>query len=378
MADPYCARRFSAVRRAFKANFDPKKTEVPDVGASVCIYVDGKLVVDLWQGYLDENRTRPWQRDSQVCIFSSGKAVLALGLHLLVEQGLATYDDPVSKHWPEFSANDKKDITLKQVLSHRAGIPTVEAPMQKGDLFNWQASSNTVAAAPTLWKPDSTHGYHGLTFGIIIGEVIQRITQQKLDDYIQQAIVAPLGIDFSYGAARQDETLADILFAPPHTCMAQYAEQALNCNPKSITNMGDPRILTPPILNSKAWRNACMPGANAHSNARSMARFFSALIQGRLCNPATLKSLQRAESEGIDKVFNAERRWGLGLALSCEPACFGPAGDRDNFGLFGIYGPVGFADVKNKVAFSYCMNQIGEPFDRQRNGRLINALYECL
>jgi CubicO group peptidase (beta-lactamase class C family) len=190
-----CDPRFAAVRDVFLANF----AEDDEIGAAVAVVVDGKTVVDLWAGWADPDRTRPWQRDTIANVYSCTKGMTALCLHRLVEQGRVDLDAPVARYWPEFAQAGKEGIPVRWLLSHRAGLAAVKPMLPAEALYDWDAMVAALAAETPWWEPGTKHGYHAVTFGWLVGEVVKRVSGKSLGSYFRDEVAGPLGVDFHIG-----------------------------------------------------------------------------------------------------------------------------------------------------------------------------------
>lgn len=207
-----CDSGFSRVREAFAENFDNQR----EVGAAVAIVVDGRRVVDLWGGHRDEKRTRLWNRDTLVNVYSTTKGLMAVCAHQLVSSGKLDLDAPVARYWPEFAQAGKKDLPVRFLLSHRAGLPAISKPLPAEALFDWDIMCSALAEQQPWWKPGEKHGYHAMTFGFLVGELIRRITGESPRDYLRTKLAAPLHADFQIGLSERDENrVAEIIAAPP-------------------------------------------------------------------------------------------------------------------------------------------------------------------
>src|SRR5579863_4576785 len=210
--------RFVRVRDAFIENFEQRG----EFGAAASIVVDGRCVVDLWAGHADAARTQPWNRDTLVNVWSTTKGLCAMCAHRLADQGKLDFDAPVAKYWPEFAQSGKGSIPVSYLLNHKAGLAAIKAPLQNEDLFNWEKVTTELARQEPWWEPGTRHGYHAITFGYLVGEVIRRITGKSPGTYLRDEIAGPLGLDFHIGLdAKHDPRVANMIAAPPPT-----AEQA--------------------------------------------------------------------------------------------------------------------------------------------------------
>src|SRR3990170_2582041 len=251
-----CDSRFRAVKDAFAENFPT----YGEVGAAVAVTLDGQPVVDLWAGHADAARTRAWEQDTIVNVYSTTKGMAAICAHRLVDQGRLDLDAPVAKYWPEFAQAGKEELPVRYLLSHRAGLPAVKEPMPKGSLVQWDTMTAALAAQEPWWEPGTAHGYHVLTFGWLVGEVVRRVSGKSPGAYLRDEIAGPLGLDFHIGLAEEhDARTAEIVqrSAPSPEEAARYA-QVLG-DPESMTYKAianPPDLLEPGIANTRAWRAA--------------------------------------------------------------------------------------------------------------------------
>src|SRR5438093_5263352 len=209
--DGTCDSGFRRVREAFAENFEQRG----EVGAAVAITIEGRPLVDLWGGALDAKRTRPCTRDTIVNVYSTTKGVTAMCAHRLVDQGKLDLEAPVSRYWPEFAQAGKDRLPVRYLLSHQAGLPAVRRPLPPEALFDWDSMCGALAEQEPWWAPGTKHGYHAMTFGFLVGEVIRRITGLRPRDYVRAQLAEPLGIDFQIGLAESDDhRVAEMIAAP--------------------------------------------------------------------------------------------------------------------------------------------------------------------
>ena len=387
-----CDPRFAPVYEAFTANFALGK----DLGAAVCVYVDGTPVVDLQGGFADAARTRPWTRDTLVSVASTTKGMTALCAHMLVDRGTLDLDVPVAEYWPEFGQRGKSDIPVRWLLSHRAGLPAVRQDLPLAALFDWDIFTTALAETEPWWKPGTRHGYHALTYGYLVGEVVRRVARTTIGGFFRLEVGEPLAADFHIGLPVADhERAAEIRLAtrPPGSEPSQL--ERLMMQPGSLTERA---FLNPPrppgIANSAAWRTAEIPAANGHGTAHAIARIYGALAAGgslggvRLLRAQAIEAAIVEQSCGRDAVLAAPTRVGLGfmLPLSAHFEAFGfgsrPFGPSARaFGHWGHGGSVGFADSDHRIGFSYVTNEyrVSTPEHPDRRWpALVDALYEAL
>ena len=375
----FCDPRFDPVRDALARNF----RDHGEVGAAVALALDGRFVVDLWAGWADAARTRPWKADTLVDVFSAGKPMAALSLLRLVERGALDLDAPVARSWPEFAARGKSQVTLRMLLSHRAGLPALRAALPEAAIYDWGLMSSALAAEEPWWEPGTSHGYHVNTFGFLVGEIVRRASGRSIGAYFRSEIAGPLAADFHFGiGAEHDSRIADYCFAADlgasevrENAGADAARRLLlRCaygNPPGVSGLG--------TVNTRAWRAAEMPSTNGHANARAVARIYSALACGgsldgvQLLTPALLDEATREASAGEDFVLRRQSRFGLGFQLTQTGRSFGPG--AQSFGHFGVGGSLGFADPERRLAFGYTMNQGGPRWQNPRVRGLIDAVY---
>ncbi len=336
-----CDTRFERVREAFAENFEKRG----DVGAAVAITVDGRSVIDLWGGHADKARMRPWTRDTIVNVYSATKGFAATCVNRLADKGFVELDAPVARYWPEFAQAGKEHLPVRFILSHRAGLTAA------------------LAAEQPWWEPGTRHGYHALTLGYLLGEIVRRVTGKTIGAYCREEIAGPLGLDFHIGLeAKHDERCAELIAAPPPPS-GQPNPLAATDDPESITMKAinnPPGALRVGTVNSRPWRAAEIPAANGHTNARAIARFYGAL------------------SYGPDAVmYGLPSRFGLGYRLSHPAARYGP--NPHTFGHTGAGGSLGVADPDTRIGFGYVMNQMGSSmFVDPRVAALLDALYASL
>lgn len=376
-----CDARFTAVRDALADNFRVHG----EVGAAVAVTIDGRYVVDLWAGWMDESRTRRWQRDTLVNIFSIGKAIAAVSLLRLVERGRIDLDAPVARYWPQFAAHGKGGISVRMLLSHRAGLPAIRQQLPESAMYDWELMTSALAGEEPWWEPGQKHGYHVNTFGFLVGEIVRRVSGQSIGSFVRDEVAGPLAADFHFGIGpehdgRIAEYLPGVLFASePREKVAEDAEHSflLNrvyVNPHGLSGLG--------TVNTRQWRAAEMPSTNGHTNAHAVARIYSALACGgavdgvRLLQPETIDVAIAEASAGEDFILRRPSRFGLGFQLTQPERSLGTS--PRSFGHFGAGGSLGFADPDARLAFGYTMNHGGPRWQNPRVRALIDAVYASL
>ena len=384
-----CDARFNAVKDAFAENFRVNG----EVGASVAVTIDGRMVVDLWGGYADGARTRPWERDTIVNVYSTTKGPVAICAHHLVERGLLDVDAPVAKCWPEFAQAGKELLPVRYLLNHQAGLPAIREALPVGSIYDWNRMTEALASERTWWEPGSKHGYHAVTFGFLVGEVIRRISGKSVGAYFREEIAQPLGIDFHIGlAAENDARTAELLPAPQSDMDPEQIKvmTELFSNPESATArafLNPPDLIVPGVVNTRQWRAAEIPASNGHGSARALARLYGALARGgsldgvRVLKAGTIEQAIVEQSNGMDEVLRIPSRFGLGFMLASPNLRLGRS--NRSFGHPGLGGSIGFGDPDARVGFGYAMNQmitnLGQATQEDRRWAAIcDALYESL
>ncbi|MEU6631125.1 serine hydrolase domain-containing protein [Streptomyces parvus] len=374
----HCDDRFAGVRDAFEENF----TERGELGAAVTVLVDGATVVDLWGGWADAARTRPWERDTLVNVWSTGKGPTALCAHVLADRGLLDLDAPVARYWPEFAAHGKESVLVRHLLSHRSGVAGPDSPLTLEELYDWDTACARLAATAPWWEPGTRSGYHAISYGFLVGEVVRRITGLRPGAFLRQEITGPLGIDFTFGLPESEtHRLAELVQERPD----RAAQAALL---DRMTPVAVASLLNPPtgraVANTPAWRQAEIPAANGHGTARAVAALYGILAgRGSLDGRRILseKAAARAgEGQGacrdlvLGDGFPHETEIGLGFWLSGANRSYGP--DPRAFGHDGAGGSCGLADPDASIALGYVMNRMGSRLaDDPRKTALVNAVY---
>jgi CubicO group peptidase (beta-lactamase class C family) len=367
--------RFARVRDAFASNF----ADGIDHGAAVAVAVDGKIVVDLWDGHADAARALPWRRDTVVNVWSVTKGIVALAVAMLVERGALDYDAPVAAVWPEFAAGGKDAITLDLVMSHRAGLNGLDVPMTADQMLAWTPYVEAFAAMAPLWEPGSRCVYHMLSYGHLAGEPIRRVTGASPGRFIADAIAAPLDAAFFLGLPEhEDSRAAEIVEGP--LCYRGMDLVGASPYPQGVHNPKP--IATAP--NHRAWRAAEVPGGNGHADARALATIYGALAEGgvwnghRLISPAALAAATRERFRGEDSGFGLPTAFGAGFRL--DDAIYADRASPGTFGHSGWGGALTFADQAARVGFAYVTNHLRDFEDGidVRRRRLVDAVYDSL
>ena len=380
--DGTCDPRFEKVRDTFVANFG----EGGDVGAAVAVIHRGEMVVDLWGGSVTDGRTGEWQRDTIVNVFSTTKGMTALCAHLLIDRGELDVDAPVSRYWPEFAQAGKDHIPVRWLLSHRAGLSAIREPLPTDALFDWDRMCVALARSEPWWEPGTASGYHAMTFGFLVGEVVRRITGQSVGTFFRSEVAEPLGVDFSIGLPVAEHHRVADLIVPPGGVWPSIPAGA---HP-SVHAMHNPPM-DDGIVNSTAWRTAEIPAAGGHGTARGLARAYGALANGgsidgvRLVSPGAIDRMREPQPEGVDLFIGLALggvafRWNLGFMPNIMNVTYGP--NPRAFGHTGHGGSVAMCDPEAGLSVAYVMNRMKVASEGQapdtRSVSLIHAAAACV
>ncbi|NED19638.1 beta-lactamase family protein [Streptomyces sp. SID9913] len=374
---------FEPVREAFTANF----ARHGDIGAAVCVYRYGRPVVDLWGGVADPETGRPWTRDTLQLVYSATKGATATAAHMLAERGALDLDAPVAKYWPEFASNGKADIPVRWLLSHQAGLIALDQPVPLNQALTWHPIAAALADQRPVWTPGTAHGYHGRTWGWLVGEVIRRVSGRSPGRFFADEIAAPLGLDFFIGlpASERDRVSrmvyrrpdVDLTTVPTESLPEELREQvAAWRDPNSFSNRAyavtDPAEID---FDSPEVQAAELPASNGIGTAHALARMYAALIGDvdgvRLLTQETLASATREQTGGKDQVMLIPSRFSAGYML---PTDTNPMTGPNAFGHTGRGGSLGFADPEHGIAFGYVMNHIVGGSGDVRALSLVNAV----
>jgi CubicO group peptidase (beta-lactamase class C family) len=345
-----CEDRFGAVGETLAASLD-----ADDVGASAAVYVDGEPVVDIWGGYADAARTLPWERDTITNVWSTTKTMTALSSLVLADRGELDLDAPVATYWPEFAANGKEGVRVRHLLGHTAGLPAFDGPMTVEDLYDWPAMTARLAAQGPEWEPGTEAGYHAVTQGFLVGEVVRRVTGRSLGSFFAEEVAGPLGADFHIGLpAEHDHRVAPGIAAPQG-------------------DKPDGFLMGVSDSNTLAWRRAEMPAINGYGNARSVGAVQSVLACGgavggvRLLSEAGCERVFDEQYRGTDRILGTPVRYGMGYRLENHTCSWGGWG-----------GSVVLVDFDRRMTVSYVMNQMLWKDGYDRGLAIVMAAYGAI
>lgn len=344
--------RFEAVRAAFESNF----ANGEENGACFCMTLEGKPVVDIWAGYADESKTRPWDKDTIVNVYSTTKTMTALTALFLADKGELDFAAPVAKYWPEFAANGKADVTVAQLMSHSAGLSGWKEPIVREDLYDWEKATSLLAAQAPYWKPGTAPGYHAMTQGYLVGEVIRRVAGETVGKLFAREIAGPIGADFHIGLpSTEDHRVADLTPPPASGTLGNGSADEL------VTNMSSNPPINPLDTRTRAWRGAEIPAAGGTGNARSVAAVQSLMANGgsangkQILSEAGCRKALELQIEGTDKILGIPVRYGLGYGLAGGSVPF-PNPNTIFWGGYG--GSLVVIDMDAKATYAYAMNKM--------------------
>ena len=368
--------RFKALRDILAANLESGE----DLGASVAVTVEGHPVVDLWGGWSDEGRQSLWGEDTITNVWSTTKTMTNLCALVLADRGLLDVDAPVARYWPEFAANGKEGVLVRQVLSHTSGVSGWAQPVTVEDIFDWERSTAMLAAQAPWWEPGTASGYHALNQGHLVGEVLRRIDGRSLGRFFAEEVAGPLGGDFHIGLDPSDDHRVSDVIAPPPLDIDLATLDMDSVAVKTFTGPAPDAS----VANTTAWRRAGIGAANGHGNARSVARIQAVVANGgtldgvSLLSPSTVDLIFREQSNGVDLVLGLPLRFGIGYGLTDpETFAFLPSGRVCHWGGWG--GSVIIVDVERHLTIAYVMNKMaGGLVGDLRGFSLVTAAYEAL
>jgi len=364
------------VRDVFAANF-ARRGDYQEVGAALCVYRDGEKVIDLWGGFADAARTRPWTPDTLVNVWSTTKLAAAVTVARLVDQGLIAYAQPVADVWPEFAAAGKGAITISEVMSHQAGLPGWVEPTTLDDLYDQDLVAARLAAQAPVFAPGTANSYHAVTYGVLAAEIVRRASGRTLGAVFREEIAGPLAADFHIGLpASEQGRVAELL--PPKS---PIDASTLDLSVPAQMALGNP-AQDPGRPNAPGWTAAELPALNGQASARGVARLAAALAQGgeldgvRILSRETLARMCVIAADRPDLMLGFNPQWGMGVAhnligvFGTDPATIGHSGWGGSFGC---------ADAQGRIAIGYAPNQMGSELVGDPRGKgLADAIYAAL
>ncbi|QIS18885.1 serine hydrolase domain-containing protein [Nocardia terpenica] len=380
---------FGPVADAFRRNF----SRHGEIGAAVAVYAGDRPLVDLWAGHRDRDRTLPWERDTMAPVFSSTKGMAAFVIAAAVSRGLLDYERPVARYWPEFGSHGKESVTVRQLLDHQAGLPTLDRVVRLRELDDRERVAAILAAQKPLWRPGTRHGYHPITAGLYQGELIRRVDPggRTLGRIFAEEFAGPLGVDFHIGlpedvpmervATLSDTRGLDIVRyergVPVRIAAQLYTRRGL-----TYRALSNPRLGAAARAARREFLRLELPASGGVGTARALARVYGAAVAGALpIDAALLDRIAAADTPhevpADDLILFTRSRYHLGFRKSCGAFRFGS--DKRAYGTTGLGGSMGFADPTAGLGFGYVMNRLGVAvLDDARARTLREALLRCL
>ena len=375
----YANAPFEKLRQALEDNI----AKGDELGASIVLNIDGKNVVDIWGGYFDEEKTKPWESDTITNVWSSTKTIATFALLLAHERGLLSVDDPVAKYWPEFAQNGKENVLVRHFMSHTSGVSGWQDPITFEEIIDVPNSTARLAKQAPWWEPGTASGYHASNMGHLIGEVVKGATGRPLKQFVAEQIAGPLGADFQIGALEKDWPRVSPVIPPPPM---PFDFSKMDPNGPTAKTFGNP-MMDAKVAMLPGWRHADMGAVNGHSNARGLNRILSAIPNGgtvdgiKLLSPETIELIFKEQSDGVDVVIGMPLRFGIGYGLggggTAQTVPWLPTEKMCFWGGWG--GSLEVMDVHRKVTFTYVMNSMGAGIlGNARSEQYVKLVWEIL
>jgi CubicO group peptidase (beta-lactamase class C family) len=345
-----CDERFAGVREALCASLDAGT----DVGASVAVLLHGEPVVDIWGGFVDEARSEPWREDTITNVWSTTKTMTFLCALMLADQGELDFGAPVARYWPEFGANGKERVEVRHLMGHTAGLSGWTEPLRPEELADWEKCVSLLAAQAPWWEPGTASGYHAVTQGYLVGEVVRRITGESIGAWFADQVARPLGADFHIGLPAAEDPRVSVVIPPPPIDPSAFDPEGM-----AVRTFANPPI-DASLPREEWWRRAEIPAANGHGNARSVAAVQSVVAGGgeargvRLLSQRGCDPIFEEQADGTDLVLGIPLRMGMGYGLSSDLV---PIGPRACF-WGGYGGSLIVIDQQSGLTVSYVMNRM--------------------
>ncbi|GII89808.1 serine hydrolase domain-containing protein [Sinosporangium siamense] len=377
----FCAPGFERVREAMERHFASGE----DRGAAFAVFHEGRAVVDLWGGVADRRTGRPWEIDTPVFTYSCTKAVTAAAVLRLAERGELDLDAPVAEVWPEFGVHGKEGTTTVHLLTHQAGLPVIEDEVPVEEFEDLPAVAARLAGQAPLWEPGTAHGYHALTYGFLLNEVVRRACGRSLPEVVAEEIAGPLGLELWLGAPPEVAEKAARLAAGDRRPSGESPAGEISTAPADRDSLMSRALGNPPVQKLKGGANhpvvmrAGWPSIGVVATARGLAGFYRALLAGEVVSPATLEDAIRTRVEGQDRVLPAKSAFGLGFMRPSWVFLMPPKGIASSFGHTGMGGFLGVGDAVHGLGMAYTPNRMSDSLDGAMRGyRLVEAVYDSL
>lgn len=365
---------FEPVRDAFAHNFE-RGDIYRELGASLAVYQHGKPVVDIYAGWADAKKTKPWSRDTLVNIWSATKGIAAIEVARLVGEGRLDYHARVTDYWPEYGQNGKDKTTVAHIMSHQAGLPGFVEATPLEDFYDWDIVTDRLARQAPMWEPGTKNSYHAMTYGFLAGELVRRASGKSVGAYLREEIARPLKADVYIGLPESEEPRVSPLIPSPAT--RDFSGEAPPEARIAVTNPD----MSPVLPNSRAWRAAQIPAGNGHATAIGLARIYGALANGggldgyRVASPDAIRAMSEVQTSRPDILIGIPVYWRNGLSGNVE-SMYGP--DPDTIGHSGWGGSFGCFSAKTGIGIGYVLNQMGDrTVGDPRGTALCEAIFRC-
>lgn len=371
--DGSCDDRFAPVKEAFAENFESRG----DLGASVAVSLEGECLVDLWGGHVDEDRQEPWREDTIINVYSTTKTMAAACALLLADRGEIDFYEPVKTYWPEFARNGKEKVEVRHFMSHSAGLSGMDEPFSGEALYDWDAVVEALARQAPWWEPGTQSGYHALTQGHLIGEVVRRVSGSSIGTFFREEFAEPLAADFHIGTGEEHFHRIANMIPPEAGPDAQVPGEGIAA--RTFANPAADALES----RKPGWRKAEIPAANGHGNARSVMKVQSVLANGgeafgkRLMSEQGCRAIFQEQSNGMDLVLGIPVRFGMGYGLNSEAMPLSPNPHTCYWGGWG--GSIVIVDQDARMCVSYVMNRMEATLTGDLRGMsIVQAVYESL
>ncbi len=342
---------FANVREQFEENFRRRG----EIGAAVAVYKDGEKVVDLWGGYKDKERTKPWEEDTIVIMNSIAKSMSALCVHILVDRGMVEFDAPVSRYWPEFAQAGKEKVLVKHILSHTCGVIYCDHAFP-GSIFDWEGHIRAMELQEPAWEPGTNGAYNSLNIGFLLGEIVRRVTGRTIGTFLREEVTSRLGADYNIGLKPEEIARVSDLHKNPKNGFALVANE-----PGSPLHRTRKAVPTHFYQNDIEIRAGEVPSFGGHGNARAMSRIYAALAANGTLDGVTILSpeaVERASQLVWEHDCMMTRRYmRMGYGFMHNENGTVPMGSNPRaFGHTGTAGAFAWADRDRNMSFAYCTN----------------------
>ena len=366
---------FAHVAEAFEKNF-----EEGDLGACCAVFVDGEIVVDLWGGIADPEKETLWGKDTIVNVWSTTKTMAAICTLMLFDRGLIELDSPVCKYWKDFEQNGKEKVLVSHLLSHSAGLPGFDAPITEDQLFDWEYTCKRLAGQAPWWEPGTTSGYHPMTQGWLLGELLRQVDGRTLGTFFKDEVASKIGADFHIWLPDEHFNRVASLDTESVDGPVVLTDQAPHPFVERVEKHGR---MGAKLANTDRWRRAEFPAAHGQGNARSVALVHSLIAQNgssdsfKLLSAEAVDTIFEIQTDGTDHILGVPIRHGMGFGLRSDLMPISPNEKACFWGGWG--GSLSVIDVDASMSFAYVMNRMAPSLQHDmRAGRLLMATHAAI